>query len=337
MAWYTEKGNNNDIVISTRARLARNISGIPFPSKLTPDKSKEVIGKVFAAMEPVKNDFSFIKVNELSAVKQQALLEKHLISPALTGTSFPRGVMINSDETLSVMINEEDHIRIQSLYPGLEVQKAFDDACRIDRLLEETLNFAYHAKYGYLTSCPTNTGTGLRISVMLHLPALSISGGINNLLSQVAKNGFTVRGMFGEGSDAAGNFYQLSNQITLGVSEEEIISKFQSITSSVIEAEQTLRKKYKEDLSPALADKLLRSYGLLKYCRLLSAKEMINLINDVRFGMYLGIIPSVPFEKITQTMITASPANIMGSAQDMSPALRDEVRARAVNAVFSDK
>ncbi|MBR5218225.1 MAG: protein arginine kinase [Clostridia bacterium] len=334
MTWYKKTGKSPELVISTRARLARNITGIPFPSRLTPEKAIEVISLVEEAMGPVRNDFSLIRVDKLSHTEQQALVEQHLISTAFASGQLPRALFVNAEHTLSIMVNEEDHLRIQCITSGLDPETALRDANRIDDLLSERLNFAFHEKYGYLTACPTNAGTGLRISAMLHLPALAASGAINNLLSQTAKSGFAVRGMYGEGSDAEGNFYQLSNQVTLGISEEEILARFGTIIRVVADAETSLRSKIQKDLPPRLADKLMRSYGTLKYCRMLSGKEMINFISDVRFGIYLGIIPDIGFETLNEIMVTAMPANITGKGEDMSPEQRDQIRARAVNSIF---
>ncbi len=334
MTWYKKAGNSPELVISTRARLARNIAGIPFPSRLTAEKSVEVISAVEEAMDLVKNEFTLIRVDKLSHTEQQVLVEQHLISHAFATSQLPRALFVNSDHTISVMVNEEDHLRIQCITPGLDPEAALKDANRLDDLLSERLDFAFHEKYGYLTACPTNAGTGLRISAMLHLPALAVSGGINNLLSQTAKSGFAVRGMFGEGSEADGNFYQLSNQVTLGIDEDEILARFNAIIRIVTDAENSLRSKIQKDLPPRLADKLMRSYGCLKYCRMLSGKEMINFISDVRFGIYLGIIPNIGFETLNEIMVTAMPANIMGKGEDISPEQRDQIRAKAVNAIF---
>lgn len=330
MTWYQSAGTKNDIIISTRVRLARNLSGYPFSSKLKKEDGEKIIDLVWEALAPIAKDFTLHRIHKLSPVKQQALIEKHLISPDLTAGNFPRAVMINKDESVAIMVNEEDHIRIQCLSPGFAPDEAWETASRIDDLLGETLDFAFHEKYGYLTSCPTNTGTGLRVSAMVHLPAISVFGRISGLLSQAAKSGMTVRGLYGEGSDAQGNFYQISNQVTLGASEEELIERFNKVVSSVCEVESTLRKQLAKDVPAQLTDRIMRSYGAMQYAYMMSGKEMLNALSDVRLGIYLGILKPIPYEKLTSLMVITMPANITGSASSMSAEARDIKRAKII-------
>jgi len=334
VSWYKSKGPQNDVVISTRARLARNISGYNFPSMLTPTDAVKIIDEVWQALSPISKDFTSYRTDSLSPEMQRSLIEKHLISPSLIENNFPRAVFINKDETISIMVNEEDHLRIQCLLPGFQPEKAWDTANKIDDLLNERLDFAFHEKYGYLTSCPTNTGTGLRISAMLHLPALSISGGINSLLSQAAKSGMAVRGLYGEGSEAQGNFFQISNQITLGLSEEELINKLTKVVNNVSEAEKSLRTQFKEQTPPKLIDKIMRSYALMKYSYILTSKELMIFLSDVRLGNYLGIINIKDIEKLTELMVTTMPANMILNAKTTVPEERDIKRAEIVRAAL---
>ncbi len=329
MTWYLDKGPKNDLIISTRVRLARNLSGYPFASKLSKEDGEKIITLVWDAMLPIAKDFTLHKIHKLSPVKQQALIEKHLISPDLTGGNFPRAAIINKDESISIMVNEEDHIRIQCLAPGFAPDEAWQMASRIDDLLGETLDYAFHEKYGYLTSCPTNTGTGLRVSAMVHLPSISVSGRISGLLSQAAKSGMTVRGLYGEGTDAQGNFYQISNQITLGFSEEELIERFNKVVSSVCEVENTLRKQLAKDIPAQLTDRIMRSYGAMQYAYMVTGKELLNLISDVRLGIYLGILKPMSFESLTSLMVITMPANISGSST-MTAEARDIKRAKII-------
>jgi len=330
MTWYKNIGPKNQMIISTRVRLARNISGYPFASKLATEDAEKLINLVWDALAPIAKDFTLHKIHKISPLKQQALIEKHLISPDLTGSNFPRAAIINKDETISIMVNEEDHIRIQCLSSGFAPDAVWETANKIDDLLGETLEYAFHEKYGYLTSCPTNTGTGLRISAMVHLPAIAVSGRISGLLSQAAKSGMTVRGLYGEGSDAQGNFYQISNQITLGFSEEELIERFNKVVSSVCEVENSLRKQLEKDIPPKLIDRIMRSYGAMRYAYMMSGKEMLNLLSDVRLGIYLGILNPIPFEKLTSLMVITMPANIVGSANTMNAQERDIKRAKII-------
>ncbi len=330
MTWYQNVGPKNDMIISTRVRLARNINSFPFAAKLTKEDGEKIIDLVWTALAPIAKDFTLYKIHKLSPVKQQSLIEKHLISPDLTGGNFPRAAIINKNESISIMVNEEDHIRIQCLSPGFAPDEAWETASRIDDLLGETLDFAFHEKFGYLTSCPTNTGTGLRISAMVHLPAIAVSGRISGLLSQAAKSGMTVRGLYGEGSDAQGNFYQISNQVTLGFSEEELIERFNKVVSAVCEVENTLRKQLGKDVPAQLIDRIMRSYGAMRYAYMMSGKEMLNFISDVRLGIYLGILKPIPFEKLTSLMVITMPANITGSVASMSAEQRDIKRAKII-------
>ncbi len=325
------------MTISTRVRLARNLADFPFAAKLSQSDGEKIIDLVWEALAPITKDFTLIKIHKLSPVKQQALIEKHLISPDLTGGNFPRAAIINKDESVSIMVNEEDHIRIQCLSPGFAPDEAWNLANKIDDLLGESLNYAFHEKFGYLTSCPTNTGTGLRISAMVHLPAIAVSGRMTGLLSQAVKSGMTVRGLYGEGTDAQGNFYQISNQITLGFSEEELIERFNKVVSAVCEVENSLRSQLSRDVPAKLTDRILRSYGNMRYAYLLSGKELLNFISDVRLGIYLGILKEIPYEQLTALMVITMPANITGSAAALTAEERDMKRAKIVKElIFHD-
>ncbi len=334
MSWYENTGKQNDLIISTRARLARNISKYPFPGSMSAKDAEEVISLVWDAITPLQSEFTLYRMDKISQSERQKLIEKHLISPNFT-SDFPRAAIINKDETLSLMVNEEDHIRIQCLLPGYDAYSAYETADKIDTLLNEKIEYAFHEKYGYLTSCPTNTGTGMRISVMMHLPALSLSGGMNSLLTKAAKLGMTARGLFGEGSDALGNFYQLSNQITLGLSEHEIIENFSSLVQIAVNAENALRDNLRKETPSKLRDKLLRSYGIIKNAYLISTGEILNLISDVRFGIYLGIIKPIPFERLTKLMVMSMPANI-SSDKALSSEERDIKRAQTAQEIFKE-
>lgn len=328
MSWYQDKGPKNDIIISTRVRLARNIAAFPFAAKLSAQDAEKIIDLVWDALTPIAGEFTLHKIHKLSPIKQQVLIEKHLISPNLTG-SFPRAAIISKDETISIMVNEEDHIRIQCLAPGFAPDEAYKTASRIDDLIGERIDYAFHEKFGFLTSCPTNTGTGLRVSAMVHLPAIAVSGRISGLLSQAATSGMAVRGLYGEGSDAQGNFYQISNQITLGFSEEELIERFNKIVSSVCEVEKTLRGELQRNVPAKLIDRIMRSFGTMHHAYMISGKEMLNLLSDVRLGIYLGILKPIPFEKLTALMVITMPAGISGLSA-MPPEERDVRRAKII-------
>lgn len=329
MSWYTEKGADGDIVISTRVRLARNIKGVPFPPKMTDEDGEKVITLVRAALDKgaAFKDFKFVKMEKLSQNERLALIEKHLISAELSKKS--GAALISPDERISIMLNEEDHIRIQCLLPGFNPEGAYDMANKIDSLLEESLSFAFHEKYGYLTCCPTNTGTGMRASAMVHLPALSLGGAAGALLNSAGKIGMTVRGLYGEGTEAYGYFYQISNQITLGISEEDILKKLRDVICEVAKKERRLRDGLSQNA--ALRDRIMRSYGIMLNAYMLSSAEFMKALSDVKMGVEMGIIKNIPSETLNRLMVITQPAGLTlsgGGAE--TPEQRDILRAKLV-------
>lgn len=327
MSWYEKIGAEQDTVVSTRVRLARNLAGIPFPSHMNEEQSLEVLSLVSGAILDRVPDFTLYKMEELSDLEKNILLEEHLISPELLRGSLHRGVLINGDRTVSIMINEEDHIRLQCILPGLDIDAAWDTADKMDTLLGESLTFAFHEKAGYLTSCPTNVGTGMRASAMVHLPALTLTGNLSNLLNAVGKLGMTVRGLYGEGSEACGNFYQISNQRTLGMTEEELLSRFTSVIRELCTKERDVREKLRESGNLSLEDRIGRAWGILTNARMLSGKEFMNLYSDVSLGKNLGILPDVP-EHLTSLLVFTQPANLCKKeGKILPPERRDALRA----------
>lgn len=332
MTWYKKSGNMSEVVLSTRARLARNISGFKFPPMLSKEDGEKIIAEVQKALLPLEKEFTFYKMGELSEIKRLSLVEQHMISPDFNG-SFPRGVFINRDNSISIMVNEEDHLRIQCILPGLDIQAALDTVNRIDDLLSETLKFAFSEKYGFLTSCPTNAGTGLRISAMMHLPGINMTGGIPTLLSQAAREGIAIRGIYGEGSEAAGNLFQISNQVTLGISERKIAALLSEAVGNIFDAEKSIRIKLNSPENPKLIDKIYRAHGIMKSAYLMSTDELINNINFVRLGIYLGIINDTDLASLTELMVTMSPATLSGDT-NMTSEQRDIYRARLIKNAF---
>lgn len=303
-----KKGSESDVVISSRVRLARNFDDYPFPFKMNDEQSGEVLNRVKDAI--LDDSFVFIDIQDLNAVEKQALVEKHLISPDIVEKRGKSGVLISKDERISIMANEEDHLRIQSLFSGLELNKARQLCDEIDMRLEEKNDFAYSNDFGYLTCCPTNVGTGMRASVMLHLPALVMTGYIRNILEACGKLNVAVRGIYGENTEASGNMFQISNQVTLGVNEEEIIANIINITSQIIEQERLLRDElYKQD-PPKFEDKVFRSYGTFANARIISADESLRLLSDVRLGVDMGIIKNIGVETLNEIMLLVQPANL---------------------------
>lgn len=335
MSWYLNKGPENDVVISSRVRLARNLKAYPFPGKMTQEIGEKVASEVketiLKGSPYLSKEFSYIGMNELTDLDKVALLEKHLISVDLIKNSPKSGVLISKDENLSIMINEEDHIRIQSILPGMQLSQAWELGDKIDNLIEEKIEYAYNENYGYLTSCPTNVGTGLRASVMVHLPSLSMIGYINGLLSTIGKLGLAVRGTYGEGSQAVGNLYQISNQVTLGQSEDDIISNISGVIAQITEQERMARNKVLKESGIQLEDKIFRSYGIFTNARLLTSNECMNLLSDIKLGVDLGMINNISQKDISELMIVTQPASLQKMAgRTLDDEERDIKRAEIV-------
>lgn len=289
MIWYKE--NNNGIAVSTRIRLARNIDKTPFPNALG-DKSaatEKIKNSIINSNSTLGRDFDFINLDSISDAKKQTLAEEHLISPQMLNGK-GKSVLINKDKTMSIMLMEEDHIRLQIIKSGFALDEAYELADKVDDVIEESVTYAFDEEFGYLTACPTNAGTGMRASVMLHLPALTMTENIGRVISSAANVGAAVRGLYGEGTRAYGNLYQISNQITMGISEREILEKLKNIVNQVIDMEKKARKALLEQNRDALEDKLFRSYGTLRYARSMSSAEAKTLLSEVWLGQELGII-----------------------------------------------
>jgi len=330
---FNKKENN--IVLTSRIRLARNIDGVPFPQKLNENEInnviKDVSDSVLNSNSAIAHEFKLIKLNDIRPLERLSMMEKHLISLDLVNGYLRGAVLLNRDENVSIMINEEDHIRLQVIYPGFKVKEAFEYANRLDDLIEEKIQYAYDAKFGYLTSCPTNVGTGIRASVMIHLPALTITKNISNILNTVSQVGMTMRGIFGEGSNAMGNIYQISNQVTLGLTEEEIINNLIAVTKKIIDQEMKTREMILEKQAAEIEDDIYRSIGILKYSRMLSSQECLNLLSKVRMGIEMDIIKDIDFNKINDLLVKVQPATLqLIEGRDLDTKERDIIRAKIV-------
>lgn len=326
MIWYK---NNDNIVISTRIRLARNLSNIPFPNALT-DK-KPTLEKIKNAINssPKTNDLKEYNLDALSSTAKTALSEEHLISPQMVNSKNSLA-FINDDKTVSIMVMEEDHIRLQVIMGGYSLDEAFKVANELDDALEEQLDFAFDEELGFLTSCPTNTGTGLRASVMLHLPALALTDNIGKIAASAGKLGITVRGFYGEGSKSSGNFYQISNQITAGESEEDIIKRVKNIVEQIINLEKQARESLlKNNNETNFCEKIYRSYGILKYTHCISSSEAKNYLSDVLLGQNMGIIKEHGLLSPMECIVRTEPAMLSGS-ESLSPHDRDIKRAEII-------
>lgn len=327
--WYIGAGEQSDIVVSTRIRLARNIAEYPFPNKLNTKSRMELNNVIKEALESDnKYNLRFIEMRTLARFEAASMAERHIISPEFASDLDGRALMLSPEEDISIMLNEEDHIRLQVMKSGFALDEAYSVANEIDDVLGAKFNFAFDERIGFLTQCPTNLGTGMRASVMLHLPALTLSGQIHKLINTVSKLGLTFRGAFGEGTNAVGDMYQLSNQITLGISEEFAIKNLKAITLQLCAQERTAREEMLKDVSTE--DRIFRAYGLLKWARLLSTKELMENLSFVRLGSVTGKI-NIPIETVNELMVSMQPATINARAGQKLPTQeRDAIRASEV-------
>ncbi len=333
--WMKDGGPEDDIILTSRIRIARNFQGLPFPLLQTDTHANQVITAVQQALEGSAfrslGEFELARTNQMSEIDRHVLVEKHLISKELADQSRSGAVALRSDEVVSIMVNEEDHLRIQCIMPGLRLEEAWKLANEIDDALEKTISYAFDDRLGYLTACPTNVGTGIRASVMMHLPGLVLSGQINRMLSAVSQVGLAVRGMYGEGSESAGNLFQVSNQVTLGESEEEIIQNLKTIVLQLIDHERNARQALKENNRDALEDRVCRSFGILAYARKMDSREALERCSDVRLGIDLGMIHGVSAGILKELMVLTQPAFLQKiSSQELNPGERDIRRAALI-------
>lgn len=329
------KGQDADIVISSRVRLARNLAKFPFPHLLNPEKGEKFIqlfNEVWRKISPEMQGMTLLMFDQLSNLDRQILVEKHLISPNhAKNNSAYSGVLVNDDGSLAIMINEEDHLRIQCFLPGLQLEESLDRAQQIDDALEGELSLAFDERRGYLTACPTNTGTGMRASVMLHLPAFVVSGQLNFLFQNISQLGMTVRGLYGEGTEVVGNLFQMSNQITLGQTEEDIRSKLTSVTGQIVEQERAMRQRIQSDMPYQLEDRVGRAYGILTNARVITSNEAMNMLSDLRLGVDLGIIKDIDVFALNQLLVAIRPAHLQKKAgSEMEAFARDIKRAGVI-------
>lgn len=330
--WYIQQGKDSDVVLSTRVRLARNVSEFPFVAKLDDEKRKMLNEKIRDVILPFDNELSYVEMNTLTSAQKISMAERHLISPEYTTESNGRALILSEDEDVSIMLNEEDHIRLQVMAAGFALEEAYEKADRIDNELSSKLNIAFDEKIGYLTQCITNLGTGMRASLMLHLPALTKQGIISRLSSTVSKLGLTIRGAYGEGTSHTGDIYQLSNQITLGISEKEALANLASIAKQIIEQERNARKELMKNED--YTDSIWRAYGILKYARKMSCAEFMQLVSLVRIGVSQGMI-EVDVEKLNELTVSLQPATINArKREDLKASQRDIIRAQEIREAF---
>jgi protein arginine kinase len=310
--WLRGTGPESDIVMSSRVRLARNVAQYPFVSRAT-DQDRVDIERFLReriALAPVGGDLQYIDVGGLEEVDRQFLVERQLISRELAEAQGARSVAIDGREQVSLMINEEDHLRIQCMHSGLDLRGVWDQIRVVDDQIEQVVPYAFHSRWGYLTACPTNVGTGIRVSVMLHLPALVMTRQIDKVFRSLHKISLAVRGLYGEGSQAMGDFYQISNQTTLGKTEDELLEQVGDVVPVLIEYERRAREFLVRETQKNVHDQVSRAYGILRTAQTITAEETMQLLSRVRMGVLLGLIGDVDIADINVLLVRTQPAHL---------------------------
>jgi protein arginine kinase len=333
MSWINDTGPSGDIVLSSRVRLARNLADTPFPSTMDNRMADSLIHRVHRSVSgkdsPIRDEYQFLKMGDLAPIDKEILIEKHLASPDLMKNSERSAILINREELCSIMINEEDHIRMQCIFPGYQLKEALNYLNIVDDAIEGQLPYAFDDELGYLTCCPTNLGTGMRASVMMHLPGLATTGQMKAILQTLAKVGITVRGLYGEGSEAVGDIYQISNQITLGASEGEIITSLEVVAGQMVEKERQTRRAIAAKNPIQFEDSIWRAYGIMVHAKIMELNEFMGLLSRVRLGVEMGIIPNIDIRTINRLMVIGQPGHLK-KYENGDSALKDidMVRAR---------
>lgn len=337
MMWYDETGNDRDVILSSRVRFARNLKDYPFDGHMSEKDSKDVISKVRSVFKDDSN-YNYLDFATCPVTRKKELAEKHLVSYELADKKSECGLIENEKENIYIMLLEEDHMRIQSVVAGYDLKKAYENVCRADDMIENKLDMAFSEKLGYLTRCPTNVGTGMRASVMMFLPAMTYYRQIGRLQNELSQVGLTIRGMFGEGTAASGCLYQVSNDKTLGLTEENILKKLSNVISQICTRERNLRNSLKKNAGSGLENQIMRSYGVMRYATAIDTKELFNLYSDVRLGASLGIIKDICPEKLDKMLIENMPSAVSACIPEgkNDPAERDRIRAERVHKVLSE-
>ncbi len=328
--WLGGTGNHADIVLSSRLRLARNLSRVPFPPRARKEQLAGVVQSALAAAGevPALRGAGYFDLNTLDPIAGTFLVERHLISRDLAQGSRLRGVLVAPGEELSVMVNEEDHLRLQSVTSGFDPEEAWNRVSALEELLDREMEFAFSPDYGYLTACPTNAGTGMRASVLIHLPALVLTKQAKKVLQGVNAVGLAVRGFYGEGTEVMGNFFQISNQTTLGPAEREILDNLERVSRQLIDYENKARDAMVRSARVQVEDKVWRAYGTLRYCRSISSQEVISLSSAVRFGLAMGLPGLCDLAALNEVMVYSQPGHVQQMAgRSMEAAERNVLRA----------
>ena len=331
--WLTGQGEESSVVLSTRIRLARNISDTKFPTSADQKAREKVLEYFDSAIG--KSEFlghgEFYRTSGVSETDSSFLVERHLISPTMLDNLKGAGVYIGPQEQVSIMINEEDHLRIQAITKGLEMDRTMELAAQYDNEVGRLIEYDYDSDFGFLTACPTNVGTGLRASVLIHLPGLVLTRDIDKVIQKITKMGLAVRGFYGEGTDVLGNLFQISNQSTLGKSETDILADIERVTRVIISDEATARDRLKDEAYDQICDKIWRAYGILKYARVLSSEEVMNLLSAVRLGMAIDVIGNMSIDTINEILLLSQPAHLIKYyGEELDSNQRDILRAEMV-------
>jgi len=328
--WLTGEGQDSDIVISSRVRIARNVGGFPFPNRASEGQRRELEQFLHCSVMDIAlaDDMNYVRLDRATETEADVLVERHLISHELAGGEGERGVAFKSDETVSIMVNEEDHLRLQVLQPGLELSRAWSVVSEIDDQIAAGLDYAFDPELGFLTSCPTNVGTGMRVSVMLHLPGLAMARHLEKVFNAMAKIDMIVRGLYGEGTEAVGDLYQISNQKTLGKSEEDIVANLKSVTPQILDYERRVRDAMMEENRRQVEDQVFRAEGILRGAHLISSEETLYLLSRLRLGINSGIISDVDISTVNQLLILTRAAHLQILAgRELEKEERHAVRA----------
>ena len=335
--WMDGSGELSDIVMSSRVRLARNISGFNYSGVILTSEEEQVRNEVMSILDrdEVSEDMTCLEVDSLRQYEKTCLLEKHLVSSDLLARSRMANVIVSDDLRHSIMINEEDHLRFQSISSGFDLERAWKKAEELERLVGGGLEYDFHQKFGFLTSCPTNTGTGLRASVLIHLPALVLTKEIQKVLRGITQIGLTFRGLYGEGSEVVGNLFQISNQVTIGKSEKELVDHLVRITTEIVGHERNARGILFKDAGHYIQDKVWRAYGILEHARTMSSDEVMNLLSAVRLGISMKLIKDLSVSTVNRMLICSQDAHLeVAASRTIDPAQRDVNRADVVRSLF---
>ena len=332
-SWMACGEPDDDVIVTSRIRLARNITGYPFKARLKEDDSRRLQDHLHSQLDGMNlaRRQSYVNLEDTTVLGRELLLERHLVSVELARGNGPRGVFFSSHDHLSVMVNEEDHLRLQILGPGQHLHDLLERIRMVDDSIRERVEYAYHPRFGYLTSCPTNVGTGLRFSVMLHLPALVFSKEIEKVFNSASKMKLAVRGFYGEGTSYLGDFFQVSNQVTLGKGTDQLLADLVKVLPKLVELERDVRRVIEREHAHELEDKVYRALGLLSHARRISSQEALELLSQLRLGVSLGMLKVVDLKAINELLVLTQPAHVqLLAGRDLTEQDRDEARARFI-------